>query len=68
MKCPECGKPAEVLQTRDMGKYMRRRYECFNSHRFSTMEQVHVYRPSVLLQTPEDRNRDIVEKIKELLK
>lgn len=42
MKCPECGKPAEVLETRRSKKHggMRRRYECFNGHRFTTMETV----------------------------
>lgn len=44
MKCPECSKPADVLETRTAGAYVRRRYECFNGHRFSTQERVHNFK------------------------
>lgn len=37
MKCPTCGAPTEVKDTR-YGFYRRR--ECYNGHRFSTHEKV----------------------------
>ena len=38
MKCPLCGAPTEVIDTRLKGnKYVRKR-ECFNEHRFKTIE------------------------------
>jgi len=41
MKCPECGTWTEVLETRKHGENgKRRRYECANEHRFTTLEQV----------------------------
>lgn len=42
IKCPACGAWANVLQTRDNKDktQTRRRYECANLHRFSTIEQV----------------------------
>ena len=41
INCPECGAWANVLQTRDnkAKTQTRRRYECANLHRFSTVEQ-----------------------------
>ena len=41
MKCPECQKWTEVLESvlRDDGS-RRRRYQCANLHRFSTVERV----------------------------
>ncbi len=44
MKCPVCKKPADVLETRHTPGGVRRRYECFNNHRFSTLEQVHEFK------------------------
>ena len=44
MKCPQCNKPADVLETRTHAGYVRRRYECFNNHRFSTQERVHDFK------------------------
>ena len=38
MKCPLCGAPTDVLETRGV---VRRR-ECFNGHRFTTDEVVRV--------------------------
>ena len=41
MKCPVCSAPADVQETRKSpngGK--RRRYQCFNDHRFTTLENV----------------------------
>ena len=49
MKCPECGVDASVLESRSRDRINRgaafgsptatyRRYECFNTHRFSTYE------------------------------
>lgn len=41
MKCPECGTWTEILETRSHGENgKRRRYECANEHRFTTLEQV----------------------------
>jgi len=34
MKCPFCNAPTDVLETRDV----TRRRECFNGHRFTTVE------------------------------
>lgn len=53
MKCPECGRYTEVLETRkrqDGSKY--RRYQCANMHRFSTFERIHHDRPT----TKENKN------------
>ena len=36
MKCPQCSAPSRVLETRGD----RRRRECFNLHRFTTVEYV----------------------------
>ena len=36
MKCPLCGADTRTLETRDT----RRRRECFNEHRFTTVETV----------------------------
>lgn len=40
MKCPQCKAPADVLDSRPHKLGRRRRYLCFNMHRFSTMETV----------------------------
>lgn len=41
MKCPECGtKLHEVNDSRKRGNEIYRRRECFNGHRFSTLETV----------------------------
>ena len=46
MKCPECGTPHhEVNDSRKRGNEIRRRRECFNGHRFSTIETVAVLQP-----------------------
>lgn len=45
MRCPECHKPADVLETRKHAEGVRRRYQCFNNHRFTTLEKVVVLRP-----------------------
>ena len=38
MKCPTCNAWTKVLETRDGG--VRRKRECANLHRFSTLESV----------------------------
>lgn len=38
MKCPECGKPTIVKDSRESGADHRRRRECLNGHKFTTME------------------------------
>lgn len=41
MKCPQCKQYARVLETRQkLSGEIRRRYECANLHRFSTIEQL----------------------------
>jgi transcriptional regulator NrdR family protein len=44
VKCPVCNKPADVLETRRTTAGVRRRYECFNHHRFSTLERIHEFK------------------------
>jgi hypothetical protein len=38
MKCPQCGAWTELLETRKRVAGVYRRYECANTHRFSTMD------------------------------
>lgn len=40
MKCPECKAWTEVLYTKPMAGYRRRRYLCANEHRFWTEERI----------------------------
>lgn len=40
MKCPKCGSPTAVLDTRDKGEWERRRQCKSCGHRFSTVEIV----------------------------
>lgn len=41
MKCPVCKTYTEVLETRQRGDGVtRRRYECANTHRFTSLEVV----------------------------
>ncbi len=43
MKCPSCGAWTAVLETRQtIDNTTRRRYECANEHRFTTIE---LYKP-----------------------
>lgn len=46
MKCPTCGAWCAVLETRNRQpeNRTRRRYECGNLHRFTTLEAVVKYR------------------------
>lgn len=44
MKCPTCSTPLnEVVDSRKRGESIRRRRECFNGHRFSTLESIAVF-------------------------
>lgn len=53
MKCPQCGNPSAVLETRDAQyRVSRRRRECSLGHRFNTFE---VYAP--VHKTIKDRLR-----------
>lgn len=46
MKCPECGAWTEVKETRTRtDNTRRRRYECANGHRFTTVERIEVVKP-----------------------
>ena len=56
MKCPRCDAWAEVLETRTKeDNTVRRRYECANLHRFTTIEFV---RPeSITRRVPDRANR-----------
>ena len=48
MKCPECGTWTIVKETRtSSGNTRRRRLECANEHRFTTLETVIVPKTSV---------------------
>jgi hypothetical protein len=38
VKCPRCGAPSEVRETRQQSAAVSRRRECFNAHRFTTFE------------------------------
>ena len=50
MKCPECGTWTIVKETRiSTGNTRRRRLECANMHRFSTLETI-VDRKTLLRQ------------------
>ena len=40
MKCPECGAWSNVLSTRETDAGVRRRHECGNEHRFSSLQTV----------------------------
>lgn len=41
MQCPQCGVKTLVLDSRPFGKVaVRRRRECWNGHRFTTLEEV----------------------------
>lgn len=42
MRCPVCGAPCEVLETRyrKIEDYTYRRYQCYNMHRFVSKEVV----------------------------
>ena len=37
-QCPECRAKVQVLETRQKPGHTRRRYECSNGHRYTTME------------------------------
>lgn len=56
MKCPHCGAWSDVLSTRDG----RRRRQCANNHRFSTLEAV-VQEPLPL----RDRDEQILKAVRE---
>jgi len=48
MKCPVCGtKLHDVVDSRKRDDSIRRRRECFNGHRFSTLETVAVLNPNI---------------------
>lgn len=38
MLCPECGKPAKVIDSRQRAERKYRRHDCPNGHRFTTYE------------------------------
>lgn len=51
MKCPRCGAWALIKETRAKeDNTMRRRYECGNLHRFTTIEYV---KPDSIVSTKE---------------
>ena len=48
MKCPECGTWTIVKETRiSIGNTRRRRLECANEHRFTTLETIVVPKTSI---------------------
>lgn len=46
VRCPECESKAQVLETREMDTYTRRRYGCACGFRFTTREVFTVSRVS----------------------
>lgn len=38
MKCPQCDKASEVIDTRLRGAVVRRKRRCLNNHEFVTLE------------------------------
>lgn len=38
MKCPQCDKASEVIDTRLRGQAVRRKRRCLNNHEFVTLE------------------------------
>jgi len=40
MNCPTCNKGSEVIDSRLIPNGVRRRRQCLNGHRFTTIEQV----------------------------
>jgi transcriptional regulator NrdR family protein len=63
MKCPLCGAWATKLETRSRAtdNTVRRRYECGNLHRFSTVERVVpslLKQPRKSAQTPTSSTED----------
>lgn len=48
MNCPTCGKGSNVIDSRAVPNGVRRRRECLNEHRFTTIEQVPA--PSIAAQ------------------
>ena len=57
MKCPRCNSWAQVLETRTKeDATVRRRYECGNLHRFTTIEYYKM-EPTTSRRTPDRANR-----------
>lgn len=57
MKCPRCNAWAEVLETRTKeDNTVRRRYQCANLHRFTTIEQYKM-EPTITRRVPDRANR-----------
>ncbi len=44
MNCPTCNKGTEVIDSRLIPNGVRRRRQCLNDHRFTTIEQLPVSR------------------------
>lgn len=56
MKCPRCSAWSDVLETRTrQDNTKRRRYECANGHRFSTVELISEELPSEQKRSKPDR-------------
>ena len=46
MRCPDCGRRGLVLETRQRPDgTARRRYECSQGHRFTSLERINVKQP-----------------------
>jgi hypothetical protein len=62
VKCPRCGADSEVLATRqdERAFTVRRRRQCFNEHRFYTLE---VLPPATSQKTLADAARGAIERI-----
>lgn len=65
MKCPECGVWVRVVETRNgPDNTKRRRYECANLHRFTTVESV----VETIVQNFQPTKKEKVDVLKQALK
>ena len=61
MKCPRCNADSDVLETRSSGPWIRRSRECFNLHRFMTLE---VYPENVNIESRDDLSHQMITSMK----
>lgn len=56
MKCPLCNETVGVINVRNSVSSNRRRYQCANGHRFSTIEEIDLHTLDSLSQYDDDEN------------
>jgi len=65
MKCPKCGEPLRIPESRCCDTYQRRRRKCPGcGYKFTTYERAEKERPGVV-QDPEPE-KDIIEELDEV--